>query len=72
MVFFGGGIRGGTPYGESDAHAASVKDRPVSTGDVCATVYECLGIDSEMPIYDRTNKPIPVAHGSKPIREILS
>jgi hypothetical protein len=72
VVFIGGGIRGGTLYGESDAHAASVKDRPVSTGDVCATVYSALGINSEMPIHDRTGKPIPVAHGGRPIREILA
>ena len=30
----GGGIRGGTLYGESDAQAAYVRDRPVSTSDV--------------------------------------
>ncbi len=72
VVFLGGGIRGGTVYGESDAHAASVKDRPVSTGDICATIYESLGIDPEMPMYDKTNRPIPIAHGGKPLREILA
>jgi hypothetical protein len=69
--FAGGGINGGTLYGESDAQAAYVKDRPVSTSDICATIYECLGIDPEMPIQDRSGRPIPVAHGGKPIREIL-
>jgi hypothetical protein len=68
----GGGIRGGTLYGESDAQAAYVKDRPVSTADVCATVYECLGIDPDMPIQDRAGRPIPVAHGGRLIREILA
>jgi len=71
MFMAGGGIRGGTLYGESDAQAAYVKDRPVSTSDICATIYECLGIDPEMPIMDRSGRPIPVAHGGKPIREIL-
>jgi hypothetical protein len=71
VVFAGAGIRGGTVFGASDAHAAYVKDRPVSTSDICATIYQCLGIDPEMPVHDRGGKPIPVAHGGKPIREIL-
>jgi hypothetical protein len=71
VAFAGAGVRGGTVFGASDAHAAYVKDRPVSTSDICATIYHCLGIDPEMPVYDRGGKPIPVAHGGKPIREIL-
>jgi Protein of unknown function (DUF1501) len=72
MFMAGGGIRGGTLYGESDAQAAYVKDRPASTSDICATIYECLGIDPDMPIRDRSGRPIPVAHGGKPIREIMT
>jgi hypothetical protein len=71
VVFAGAGIRGGTVHGASDAHAAYVKDKPVSTSDICATIYHCLGIDPEMPVYDHGGKPIPVAHGGRPIREIL-
>ena len=71
VVFAGAGIRGGTVCGASDAHAAYVKDRPVSTSDICATIYHCLGIDPDMPVYDN-NRPVPVAHGGKPIREILA
>jgi uncharacterized protein (DUF1501 family) len=70
VLFAGAGIRGGTVCGESDAHAAYVKSRPVSTSDICATIYQCLGIDPQMPIYDN-GRPIPVAHGGKPIHEIL-
>ncbi len=68
----GAGIRGGTLHGESDAQAAYVKDRPVSTSDVCATIYECLGIDPDMTLPDRAGRPIPIAHGGRPVREILS
>jgi hypothetical protein len=42
------GIRGGTVYGASDAQAAYVHDNPVSPADICATIYECLGIDRDM------------------------
>ena len=71
VVFAGAGIRGGTVHGASDAHAAYVKDKPVSTSDICATIYHCLGIDPDMPVHDMGGKPIPVAHGGRPIREIL-
>jgi uncharacterized protein (DUF1501 family) len=72
VLFAGAGIKGGTVYGASDAHAAYVKEKPVSTGDICATIYQCLGIDPDMPIQDRGGRPMPVAHGGKPIREILA
>jgi uncharacterized protein (DUF1501 family) len=68
----GGGVRGGTVYGTSDAQAAYVRDRPVSPADVCATIYECLGIDPEMTVPDRSGRPIPVAHGGRPIYDILT
>lgn len=71
VLFAGAGIRGGTVYGESDAHAAYVKDQPVSTSDVCATIYHCLGIDPEFRVPDSTGRPIEVAHGGRPIHDIL-
>lgn len=71
VLFAGAGIRGGTVCGASDAHAAYVKSRPVSISDICATIYQCLGIDPKMPIYDN-GRPIPVAHGGQPIHEILA
>jgi hypothetical protein len=72
MWFAGGGIRGGTLVGESDAQAAYVKDRPISPGDVCATIYDRLGIDPAMMVPDRSGRPIPVAHGGRPIHEVLA
>jgi len=72
VVFAGAGIRGGTIHGASDAQAAFVKDKPVSTADVCATIYHCLGIDPEMPVFDRSGRPLAIANGGRPISEILA
>jgi hypothetical protein len=72
VVFAGAGIRGGTVCGASDGHAAYIKDRPVRPADVCATVYRCLGIDPDMPVYDRAGRPTAVAQGGEPIREVLA
>jgi hypothetical protein len=71
-IFAGAGVRGGTVFGASDAQAAFVKDNPVSTGDVCATIYQCLGIDPSLTVPDRTNRPMTIANGGRPIEAILA
>ncbi|MEK6258545.1 MAG: DUF1501 domain-containing protein [Planctomycetota bacterium] len=43
-ILAGGGIRGGAVYGESDKHAAYVKDRPVRPQDLGATIFHSLGV----------------------------
>jgi uncharacterized protein (DUF1501 family) len=72
VLFAGAGVRGGTVYGASDAQAAFVKDLPVSTADLCATIYHCLGIDPDLCVPDRRGRPVPVAQGGLPIRPILA
>jgi uncharacterized protein (DUF1501 family) len=70
MALAGAGVRGGTVHGASDAHAAYVKDLPVSTADVCSTIYHLLGIDPEMTVPDRSGRPVPISQGGKPILEV--
>lgn len=72
VVLAGAGIRGGTVCGSSDGHAAYVKDRPLRPADICATIYHCLGIDPESTVPDREGRPVPLAQGGQPIREILA
>ena len=45
VVLAGGGVRGGQVVGASDAHAGAPADRPVTPGDLLATMYHGLGID---------------------------
>ena len=71
-LFAGAGIKGGTVCGASDAQAAYVKDRPVSPADICATIYECLGIDPDMTVPDRSGRPVAINQGGEPVREILA
>jgi hypothetical protein len=72
VVFAGAGVKGGTICGASDAHAAYVKDRPIRPADICSTVYHLMGIDYDMPVYDKANRPVPINQGGEPIREILA
>lgn len=72
VMFAGAGIRGGTVCGASDAQAAYVKDRPVSPADICATIYQCLGIDPDLTVPDRSGRPVALHQGGEPIREVLA
>jgi hypothetical protein len=67
----GAGVRSGCVHGVSDKQGAYPKDHPVSPGDLVATVYHLLGIDPEQTAADQTGRPIPIAHGGRPIRAIL-
>ena len=71
VLFAGAGIRGGAIYGASDAQAAFIKDNPVHIRDVCATIYDRLGIDPGLLVHDRVGRPIAIAHGGRPIEGIL-
>jgi hypothetical protein len=71
VLMAGAGIRGGSIYGASDGHAAFVKDKPAHVRDICATIYHCLGIDPDLPVYDQGHRPIAIAHGGRPLTEIL-
>lgn len=71
-VLAGAGIRGGTVYGSSDKQAAWPVDGPVRPADICATIYDCLGIDPDLMIHDRFNRPHKIAQGGEPIRAVLA
>jgi uncharacterized protein (DUF1501 family) len=68
----GGGIQGGAVYGESDSQAAYVKDKPVSTSDLCSTIYHCLGIDPGFRVPDFAGRPVEISHGGRVIDEIVA
>lgn len=72
MLFSGAGIKGGTVYGASDAQAAYPAINPVSTADICATIYKSLGIDHEMLVHDKVGRPMSIGHGGTPIDDILA
>jgi Protein of unknown function (DUF1501) len=45
MWLAGGGIKGGTVYGETDDFSYNVLDNPAHVNDLNATILHCLGID---------------------------
>jgi hypothetical protein len=71
IVLAGGGIKGGQVYGASDADGIEVKDKPVSEGDLFATIYTALGISYRTKHYVGTRPIWATPEGSKPVRELL-
>ena len=47
MWMAGGGVKGGTVYGETDDFSYNVVKDPVHIRDINATILHCLGIDHQ-------------------------
>ncbi len=72
LAMFGGGIRGGQVIGRTDAEAATVVDRPVSTLDFMATVCRILGIDYNKQNSTPIGRPIRIVErGANPISQLV-
>ncbi len=68
----GGGVKRGLVYGATDEQGAYPVENPVSSGDIVATIYELVGVDPRMTVPDLSGRPIHIAHGGEPIREIIA
>jgi hypothetical protein len=67
----GAGVRGGIVYGKSDKEAAYPDDKPVSPEDLAKTIYWSLGIDPDLMLMNRENRPIPIVDGGKPVMALF-
>lgn len=64
IFFAGGGTRAGEIIGASDEQAAWPTTQPWGPADIAATVYEALGISSEIRLPDQFGRPLAVLdHG---------
>jgi uncharacterized protein (DUF1501 family) len=76
LVLGGGGIKGGQIVGASDDKGAYVADRPISIGDLYATVYKAMGIDSSKTYMSPIGRPVYIANGfddmpGTPLKELI-
>lgn len=62
-LFAGGGIRGGTVLGASDAIGAYPLSDPVDPVDLHATIYHCMGLDPGQLMRDSLARPFPLSDG---------
>jgi uncharacterized protein (DUF1501 family) len=72
MLIGGGPVAGGRVVGESDELGYAPKTRPVTPGEVAATVYRGLGLDPHRELPGPQNRPLPLVEFSlKPIGELF-
>ena len=59
----GAGIRGGQVIGASDKNGAYPATTPITGGDLTATIFHLLGIDSSGVFHDKESRPHPLTKG---------
>jgi hypothetical protein len=67
----GGGVRGGQIVGSTDRLGESPKDRPVTAGDIHATIYQVLGVDPSISFLNHAGRPIPAIDSGQVIHELI-
>lgn len=72
VMLAGGGVREGYVHGASDRTGTLPADRPVSPGDIVATMYRLLGIDPRHILHDALNRPHTVVPKANVVRELLA
>ncbi len=70
ILLAGGGVRGGSIYGASDAQGAYPEQDPVTPADLAATIYWRFGLDHRSEIHDETGRPYRVSDG-RPLTAIF-
>ena len=66
-VIAGGGIKGGTVWGQTDEGAENVVENPVKIPDFNATIAYALGLPLDNVLYSPSKRPFTVAHKGKPV-----
>jgi uncharacterized protein (DUF1501 family) len=67
----GGGIKGGQIVGSTNRLGESPKDRPITTGDIHATIYHVLGVDPHISFLNHAGRPVPAIDQGEVIHELV-
>jgi hypothetical protein len=72
ILLAGGGVKQGFVLGASDRHGSEPSRRPVTPGDLIATIYRLLGLDPRTVIHDSLERPLSVVPVGNVVREIIA
>jgi hypothetical protein len=67
----GGGLRHGQVIGATEQGGGQIKGRPVTPGDLAATIYHPMGVPPDTTYLDATGRPRYAVANGKPIQELL-
>ena len=71
MCLAGGGFRHGQVIGASTRDGSDIAERPVTPGDLAATIYQHFGIPLNSTFTDHQGRPIYLVEQGAPLREIV-
>ena len=71
MCLAGGGFRHGQVIGASTRDGGEIAERPVTPGDLAATIYHHFGIPLNSTFTDHQGRPIGIVEQGAPLREIV-
>jgi hypothetical protein len=73
MLLAGGGLRHGQVIGSTEKDGGQIKERPVSPGDLAATIYRYFGLPLDLTYEDATGRVHNLLpHGGGAIRELFA
>jgi hypothetical protein len=71
LLMAGGGLRHGQVIGATERDGGQIKERPVTPGDLAATIYHHMGIPLDAAYPDFSGRPHPIVEEGRPIRELI-
>jgi hypothetical protein len=71
MAMAGGGLRHGQVIGATEADGGHIKERPVTPGDIAATIYHHMGVPIDAAYLDPTGRPRFIVEHGRPIAELI-
>ncbi len=67
----GGGLKMGQVVGSTDRLGETPLTRPLTPGDLHATIYHVLGVDPSVHFLNHAGRPVPAIDAGKPIAELV-
>lgn len=71
VMIGGGGLKGGVAVGETDKDGTSCTTQPYLPGDIWATAAHALGIPLDTVHTSKNGRPMKIANGGTPIKELI-
>lgn len=71
VTLAGGGFRHGQVIGSTERDAGQIRERPVTPGDLAATIFHHMGVPLDITYLDHRGRPRRVIEQGAPIAELL-
>jgi hypothetical protein len=71
LAMAGAGFRHGQVIGATEKDGGHIKERPVTPGDLAATIYQHMGVPLDGSYLDTTGRPRMIVENGRPIEELI-